>query len=420
MLRKKLKTITVALLSFVLLFGFSPNIVWAETIQTDSLKTSELENCTENEIEEGKKIINTYFDAVNNKNWNEFQKLVSVDSKDFFKSYFKDENENEGIKQIDKVKIKNIYYIKDKALADKYYLKNEYNFSEHTVPFIAEIDCSVSKENQYFYNGINYLLIVLSKESNELKVLQTNRPSNELMEKVVKKALISENLLSEERSKAINAVETCNNGLLVNSKGTLIKGDFKVAKIDSNDKNIQLKSSNSTHYTTCSYSYYIRVKLNKTGNNQIKKVSMPEYIKCTLPNEWMASWPKNSLIAGAYCVKMDGIYDTIHPVSSTGGYDATQSTQNYIPGKDNSITNAIVNNLVNCGMADTNGFIFFARYGAGTSGQTGSKGSGLLLQYGSKKLAENGYSYSQILNYYYSGSNVSSGNVNLFGYNIGF
>lgn len=96
MLRKKLKTITVALLSFVLLFGFSPNIVWAETIQTDSLKTSELENCTENEIEEGKKIINTYFDAVNNKNWNEFQKLVSVDSKDFLKVILKMKTKMKG------------------------------------------------------------------------------------------------------------------------------------------------------------------------------------------------------------------------------------------------------------------------------------------------------------------------------------
>jgi len=72
-------------------------------------------------------------------------------------------------------------------------------------------------------------------------------------------------------------------------------------------------------------------------------------------------------------------------------------------------------------MADTAGRLFFPHYVAGTSGNRGSKGSGELQQYGSQKLASSdGYTYKQILNYYYSGTDYSSGDVNFFSYNFGF
>lgn len=57
--------------------------------------------------------------------------------------------------------------------------------------------------------------------------------------------------------------------------------------------------------------------------------------------------------------------------------------------------------------------MFFPEYGRGTLGQKGTRGSGRLLQYGSKKLAEEGYTYRKILDYYYSASACSVGNIKI-------
>ena len=80
-----------------------------------------------------------------------------------------------------------------------------------------------------------------------------------------------------------------------------------------------------------------------------------------------------------------------------------------------------IDSINNSGMADSSGKLFFPWYAAGTSGSRGTKGSGILQQRGTQKLAStDGYSCRQILNYYYSGSDYSSGDVSLFGYSIGY
>lgn len=96
-------------------------------------------------------------------------------------------------------------------------------------------------------------------------------------------------------------------------------------------------------------------------------------------------------------------------------------TQMYKPNSSYASTSKAIDSINNSGMADSSGKLFFPWYAAGTSGSRGTKGSGILQQRGTQKLAStDGYSCRQILNYYYSGSDYSSGDVSLFGYSIGY
>lgn len=139
-------------------------------------------------------------------------------------------------------------------------------------------------------------------------------------------------------------------------------------------------------------------------------VSFDDYIKNTLPNEIYTSWDEEAIIANAYCVKGVGIYRSIRPINAN--YMVSQYTQYYKP---NTVDQATIDAFDFVGsnyMVNSEFKIFFPEYGAGTAGVVGTQGSGRLLQYGTQYLAtERDYTYVQILDYYYSGSDCSSGNL---------
>lgn len=139
-----------------------------------------------------------------------------------------------------------------------------------------------------------------------------------------------------------------------------------------------------------------------------------------LPNEWIPEWNAEALKAGAFCVKMVGVYRAVKPMNSAGGYNLTQKTQMYIPNSAYTSTTNAISSIKNMGMASHDGRLFFPLYKLGVKDQIGEKSSGELKQYGSQKLASDGYKYNQILNYYYSGSDYSSGDINIFSYSFGF
>ena len=356
-----------------------------------------------------------YFKRINSNDWKAVLSLICDGEQQDYSDYFNDDSQVNGIKQITSLTLQHIYTVPDSMKEEQLYNIDENSSSSDSRSYIVAFDCNVSTENQYFYNGINYQLVSLTKENGSYKIYQSFRPSNRMMEKIVG----STNLSLDEK-KAFDAVISCNNGLLKNAHGDIITCGFKTINVAIGDNNISSQSNawpTLKHYASYSYPSSINVKL-KSGKT--KKVAMSSYIKCTLPNEWMASWPTESLKAGAYCVKMVGIYHTLRPVQPNLGYDVTQTTQNYIPNSNDSRTDHIIDALKNHGMSDSLYRIFFPSYGRGTSGQVGSRSSGRLLQYGSKKLAEEGHSHKFILNYYYSTSSASQADINLFTYSIGF
>ena len=358
--------------------------------------------------------------SINDDNWEDFIELWHEDEQPEFENYFKNDEYTDGIKQIEDIKILEKYHVQ-KGDAKEYMLTDEYPIlkeTSETETYIIAAECKVGVENQYFYNGLNYILIVFIKENDNLYMVQFNNPDLELMDKYITETYSKSDENYEEELKAYNVVKQAEYGRIVNIDNELIDNNFVEKEIDmsqSGDMFATLKGvgdySILKSYSSYSYPSTIRVKL---ANGTIKTINFNTYIKNVLPNEWYSTWSANSLKAGALCVKMVGWYRCIKPISTAQGYDITTTTQKYVAGTAVSSTNSAISSVSNIGMANSDGKIFFPEYAAGTSGSAGTKAGGQLKQWGSQYLAQKGYTVGEILNYYYSGSCYSSGNLKFF------
>ena len=161
--------------------------------------------------------------------------------------------------------------------------------------------------------------------------------------------------------------------------------------------------SNTTLPTTI---LVYRVALGK-----VERVNFKTYVKNVLPNEWVTSWPSESLKSGAMAVKSFGWYWALHSTRKTSGgacfdvYDTT-SSQVYKPGSAVASTNAAVDATWGKRMARS-GNILQAHY-CSTSTACGAWVDGdWLSQYGSRDQANAGKSYPTILRSYFDGITIS-------------
>lgn len=145
--------------------------------------------------------------------------------------------------------------------------------------------------------------------------------------------------------------------------------------------------------------------------NRVDRVAFKSYVKNVLPNEWVPSWPKESLKAGAMAVKSYGWYWALHSTRKTSDgrcfdvYDTT-SSQVYKPGSAQASTSSAVDATWGTRMT-RGGKILQAHYCSTTTACGGWVTGDWMSQYGSRDKANAGWSYSRILKAYYSGITLS-------------
>ncbi|MFC4908856.1 SpoIID/LytB domain-containing protein [Actinomadura gamaensis] len=149
----------------------------------------------------------------------------------------------------------------------------------------------------------------------------------------------------------------------------------------------------------------------RTGLHRVDRVDFRTYVKNVLPNEWVSSWPRESLRAGAMAVKNYGWYWAMHSTRKTSWgqcfdvYDST-SSQVYRPGSATASTNSAVDATWGTRMTRS-GSIFQAQY-CSTSSACGAWRDGeWMSQFGSRDKANAGWNFASILRYYYRGIVVS-------------
>ncbi len=160
------------------------------------------------------------------------------------------------------------------------------------------------------------------------------------------------------------------------------------------------------------------IRVYRTGSGAVDVVDFNFYVKHVLPNEWVAGWPAESLRSGAMAAKAYGWYWTIAQ-KWPGPYDVKDSTadQVYNPNVSYASTDAAVDATWTYKIT-RNGLIFPAMYCAGAynGSQTSGQCSALygwtpgtyMSQNGSHYLADQGYSWQSILNFYYSNLAIST------------
>lgn len=167
-----------------------------------------------------------------------------------------------------------------------------------------------------------------------------------------------------------------------------------------------------------------RTKCDKYAPGEVQVVDFKEYVKHVLPNEWFASWPQDSLRAGAMAAKSYAWYQINQGGKWPGlGADVMDSTcdQVYNPAVSYASTDQAVEDT--WGQRVTrDGKIHISQYWAGWKYDSSGKRIGCnatreevdalypgrMSQCGSAYWAEQGKSWDWILTYYYDNVVISS------------
>jgi peptidoglycan hydrolase-like amidase len=138
---------------------------------------------------------------------------------------------------------------------------------------------------------------------------------------------------------------------------------------------------------------------------RVERVGFKTYVKNVLPNEWITSWPAESLKSGAMAVKSFGWYWALHSTRKTSGgacfdvYDNT-SSQVYKPGSAAASTSSAVDSTWATRMTRS-GNILQAHYCATTTACGAWVDGDWMSQYGSRDQASAGKGYATILKSYF-------------------
>lgn len=343
-----------------------------------------------------------FVNAIDTQNWEAYMSYSSSQKYDGDFGFFTNpENEENHI---------GIYNVKDACLNEFYQVDlteatkyTEYDLSvapEKYAAFLVGIECQVYDETKYFSNGMNYFLILLTEENGEWKVAQFSSAALELLE-YCNSSSSSNSRTNSNLSKAIENTQLRYYGYYINEDGNVI---------EYNGANSEMGTLAATEYTPPNT---IRVYIKSLSS--VRNINFTEYIQDVLPNEWIASWKADQCLrAGAMAVKTYSWYCVLHPDHPDLGADVTddpEDNQHYVAGSNQERTNDAIRDTGGIGMQNSNSKIFRAEYRTGTSGNPGNQYGGKMSQYGSKYLAEQGYDFIEICDYYYSYSERSSGPI---------
>ncbi len=340
----------------------------------------------------------------NTQSWNEFASCWVEEEKEEFNTLFNDSiylQEKEGVicvtsaelYSLDEISAENVPAIIledgrfDKFVEKKYYL--------------AGIDYEVSDVSKYFYNGVNYRLIIMAKEDGEWKVAGRQDAAG-LLEGWQNNFDFAE-ILDDEN--AIVAMEIRD----ARMAGYVIDSNMCTRNIDGVVTYGYRPGYTAT--TGCPHSRPSTVKV-RTGSsgNAYTSPSLEDYIKDVMPNEWVISTTgAAALQAGVVTIQQYAVWNSIYYQKYPDyAYDlrAGSGDQNYVAGSYSNLAsryrtkiddayNAVGNIHMETG---SNSSLFQSQY-ASTSG---NYSYGRLFQDEAKTMASDGYTYDQILSHFYN------------------
>ncbi len=140
----------------------------------------------------------------------------------------------------------------------------------------------------------------------------------------------------------------------------------------------------------------------------VKRVPFDTYVVNSLPNEWVPSWPQESLQAGSMAVKMFSWFKLLHPMKLDGweyDLDNTTNFQTYREGNRYQATDEAYWRVRNLAYARPEGTIVELNYRAGYQGGPNweYRNAQMMSQWGTQYWAEQGKNMLAILQWYFQG-----------------
>ncbi len=255
--------------------------------------------------------------------------------------------------------------------------------------YYVGLDEKVKKENKYFINGPMYYLVVVAGSPDEgFKVVEfSTAPSDQIL-------AAGYGFNSDTEKAFARILQFRDKQLFVDYSGKVLEDNRYKGQYD-RPSSIRVYLTNPANYRAYG-----------CMNRCTKSIDFYYYVKNVLPNEWIVgSWSFEAVKAGAMAVKMYGWYYTKYPKWSRYNADVMDNTNDQVfrVGSEHWRGTAAVNAVGGIGIRKRWG-IFVTHYYAGSYSPAG-RHSGWMSQWGSKYLADHGYNWKQILDYYYSKDN---------------
>ncbi len=423
-------------------------------------------------VSSGQEVIDKWVAAVNSKDWAALVNTETEENKKAVLNFLQNTDPNvqkSGIKGVKSLNISEIMPLPNELVSRlttfEYYLEKYTDLQSYLVGF----DFKVDNESKYIFNGVNYRLIIVGVENGEMKIvensvaplstlteqgysfgsadeiaaleIETERLKGRIVNK--EKTLLETNIASteeilkehgiekvetdqeeetikekKEKDRTNRDAETDNQGQSVTTSKALSKNNKEVLIL-----NVSPYKPANQHYPPSKIRVY-------RSSGVIQEPILYDYVRGVLPNEWIIyTTPKTeSLKAGAIAVKMVAFYRVWYPKYPDYAYDVKDTVvdQVYNPesGKENSSTLAAINAVGGIGVEASNGSLFYLAYRAGTAGDPGVQGGGILRQQGADYWNDQGKYWMWILHYYYDnatveqspGTNINAGVLKPFFY----
>lgn len=334
----------------------SSSAAYAAPIQTDTKGIQTVASASDAELkdkldvatasdasrQEAKDIIISMIQAENENDWNTFASYWDTESEQTFIDLFKDPNytaENTGISTVESASLEYIHELTTDS-APYYMQPSEYEEYSDITYFLVGIDYSVREVNKYFYNGINFRLVAVGKDSNgDYKVLDRITAPSSLLR-----------ALETTRSSVNGLEDAVNTALMVDqakNKGYIVDSDLTVydTLTESAEEELQNQSLSRSvikpgrEDMVCQHDAPKNVKV--LYNGKIYSPTLKEYVLDTVPNEFVVSTNIQPALKTAVVVVQQYatyycLYEGKHPDT---GYDlkASEGDQKYVQGSFNKM-----------------------------------------------------------------------------------
>jgi hypothetical protein len=321
-------------------------------------------------LSQKEQIVYDYFDTINSGDWEAWAELHVLAARDNYRDFVSNQvniDNNTGILTIDSVELIDIVQVGD-SYAPPFSELSPYFLSNDTYDcYKVAVDLTVAEESESYHDGINQKLVVLVNENGNWEVGGT----------------------TSFHSQSPTGFSLFSTGItplgvgygFLPSTGTL-------------------SSSQPTSIDV----YY---------NGNVYNTTFSEFVKNATQNEiGNMSYDSDAFAANCMAVKMCGWWAKLGRYRETYGADIMYGDVAYVPGTttiSNSVTTAY--STISSKRAVSSGSkAFYMAYFAGSYDNTGA-GTGQMRQNGSSYLADQGYSWQEILHYYYDSSSYNNGST---------
>ena len=377
---RKMKKISVLFLVFILLLSSLMSSIGVFAEEAKSMNAED--------------VLYALVEAENSHDWERFCLLHTNKEAVRYRKYFNDNKSSGGVKNVRTAALQEIQLLND---------------SGNRCEYIVGIDYTVSKEDEFYYNGVNYRYLILEKIDNEWKIVEYQdaplenyipygAQAQDLGLDTVNSIALP-NLNRENTAIALRIIKAREKGEFINAQGKRIDVIHSINQFGVMDTPATEGSRVRPE------AIYIDRRDEDWG---VEGCDFDPYCKGVLPNEWYASWPTQSLRAGAIAIVQYSAYAVLHPRHSSLGAHVCDSShcQVFRENSETNSCNVAVDAVKKYYYETATGNFFQTCYAAGVYGEDYGH-SGRMRQNGTHYWADQGQTWRWMMEYYYTDSNYN-------------